>query len=89
MSLYFTCTDQDDEDHSHSTHIVPGILVPACAVILLLIASAAIAILYVRRRWRQSVAVNSMEKVEMESTNTVETERGLVNKRAYILCLHM
>ena len=35
------------------------------------------------------MAVNSMEKVEMESTNTVETERGLVNIRAYILCLHL
>ena len=62
--------------------IVPAILVPACAVILLLIASAIIAILYVRRRWRRSVAVNSMDKIEMESTNTVETERGLVNKGA-------
>ena len=59
--------------------IVPAILVPACGVLLLLIT---ITILYVRRRWRQSVAVDSMEKVEMESTNTVETERGLVNIRA-------
>ena len=86
---FFTCTDQDDEDHSHSMPIVPAILVPACAVLLLLITSGTITILYVRRRWRQSVAVNSMEKVEMESTNTVETERGLVNIRAYILCLYM
>ena len=82
----FTCTDQDDEEHSHSMPIVPAILVPACAVLLLLIT---ITNLYVRRRWRQSVAVDSMEKVEMESTNTVETERGLVNIRACTLCLHM
>ena len=87
--MSFICTDQDDEDHLHSMPIVPAILVPACAVLLLLIASAAIAILYVRRRRKRSVAVNSMDKVEMKSTNRVETERGLVNKRAYVLCLHM
>ena len=52
-------------------------LVPACAVVLLLIVSAVIAIVYVRkRRQRRSVIFKSMDEVEMKSTN--QTEAGLV-----------
>lgn len=75
MKHVITLTDQSEDD-SHSLPILPAILVPACAVLLLLTVGAAIAILYVRKR-RQRVAVNSMNKVEMKSPNRVDTETGL------------
>ena len=62
--------------------VLTATLVPACAVLLLLIVGAVIAIVYVRRRQRRSVIFKSMDEVEMKSTN--QTEAGLVMVDRYM-----
>lgn len=62
-----------------------AILVPGCTVLLLLLVGAVGATVYGRRRRRrnrkkQSVAVRSIDRVEMSSTNKDETGAGLVDK---------
>ena len=62
-----------------------AILVPGCTVLLLLLVGAVGATVYGRRRRRrnrkkQSVAVRSIDRVEMSSTNKGETGAGLVDK---------
>ena len=55
--------------------VLPAVLVPACAV---LIVGAAIAVVCVMRR-RHSVAIKSKDGVDMISANKEETEAGLVD----------
>ena len=55
--------------------VLPAVLVPACAV---LIVGVAIAVVWVMRR-RHSVAIKSKDGVDMISVNKEETEAGLVD----------
>ena len=77
--------------------VLPAILVPACAVLVLLLVGAVIAIVYGRRRRRrgrkmkkQSVAVRSIDRAKLSSTNTDEAGAGLVDKYIVQLkrCIH-
>ena len=77
-TFYISGTDLPPESVYLRT-VLTATLVPAYAVLLLLIVSAVIVIVYVWRRWRRqrrSVTFKPMDKVEM-STN--QTEAGLVH----------
>ena len=74
---------------AHLVTVLPAVLVPACAV---LIVGAVTAVACVVRR-RQSVAIKSRDGVDMISANREETEAGLVDTyiaklRGYAKCHH-
>ena len=69
--------------------VLPAVLVPACAV---LIVGAVVVVAFVMRR-RKNVAVKSRDKADTISANREETRAGLVDTyiiklRSYAKCHH-